>query len=266
MKTTPSESAGSAYYETYWNPNDEWTPDAGGRHPVEAEIFNTYLAAGIVLLDYGCGNGLRYGLKLSAMGIEYRGFDVSQTALAQAREAGLQVDEIGAKGELPLPDGVADAAICFEVLEHLLEPETALAAIHKALKPGAVALISVPNAAYWTQRLDFLLTGFFSPGGSPLTARRRPWNDPHIRFFNRRMLRNLVKHCGFEVERELSEAFSFAALPWFYRQPGWRRRLAALSRPVAWLGQVLPSLFSPRLFVVARKPGLTSAKQAEAPV
>lgn len=247
-------ASGESYYEDYWKANLVWSPDLGNKHEDEQALFRTYLKPGQLLLDYGCGNGKRYGHEMARRGLDYRGFDVSETALSQAAELGLNVRALGVGGEVDLPDSSVDTAICFEVLEHLMEPERALQAIRQPLKPGGVLLLSVPNGGFYVHRIEFLLTGFRNPGGSPLTARKSPWNDPHIRFFNRSTLFRLVESCGFEVVEQPAEAFSLNALPWLYRLPQMQPLLKRLSYPLGWLGRVFPSLFSPRLFVVARKP------------
>lgn len=45
---------------------------------------------------------------------------------------------------LPLRDASVDGVICLEVIEHLLNPDTALAEIERVLKPGGCAWISIP--------------------------------------------------------------------------------------------------------------------------
>lgn len=42
-------------------------------------------------------------------------------------------------------DNIYDSAICIEVLEHVPEPASAVATIQRILKPGGVAVISVPH-------------------------------------------------------------------------------------------------------------------------
>ena len=44
-----------------------------------------------------------------------------------------------------LPDASLDVILCLSVLEHLWEPERALAEFHRLLAPGAVTLINVPS-------------------------------------------------------------------------------------------------------------------------
>jgi SAM-dependent methyltransferase len=244
----------SAYYETYWQKSDGWTPDKGVNHPVERALFARLLKPGMRLIDYGCGNGERYGRDMLARQIDYRGFDISETALANAAQLGLNVARIAADGSLPIEKASADCAMCFEVLEHLMEPDSALAAILHALKPGAPAVFSVPNAAHYTQRIEFLLTGFWNPGGSPLTARKSPWRDPHIRFFNPSMLRRMLEANGFEVAEVIGEPFMLQALPWFYKQEKLFPLLNVLSKPFAWLGTLFPGFWSARLFAIVRKP------------
>jgi SAM-dependent methyltransferase len=244
---------GRGYYEDYWSGEGGWTPDSGVDNEDEAGLFRDYLREGMVLIDYGCGNCERYGKQMGRRGLSYLGFDISEAALEHARGIGMEVGKIGEDGGLPVAEGSADAAICFEVLEHLVEPERALGAIRRALGVGGVGLFSVPNAAFIWARLEFLVTGFWNPGGSPLTARARPWSDPHIRFYNPRLLRRMVEACGFEVVETRSQAFTFAALPVVYRLKRWRGVVRAVSLPFGWLGKVFPGLFSPRLFVVVRK-------------
>jgi SAM-dependent methyltransferase len=161
------------------------------------------------------------------------------------------------EGRCGLPDGSADRAVCFEVLEHLMEPERALREISRVLTPGGLALLSVPNAGFVATRAEFALTGFLNPGGSPLTARRSPWCDPHIRFFNRATLRRLVESCGLEVVEERAARFTLADLPYVYRHAALSRFANRASAPVGRLSTLLPGVFGPRLFVVARRPAAT---------
>jgi SAM-dependent methyltransferase len=246
------------YYDDYWNHEahkaDGWTPSEGIITPEEKLLFEKWIPRGATCLDYGCGDGSRYGRAMKERGVDYRGFDISPKALEQARTLGLNVGVLDAGGRTTLADAAVDAAICFEVLEHLQEPQLALAEIFRCLKPGSHALLSVPNAGFWTARIEFLLTGFWCPGGSPLTARKEPWRDPHIRFYNPSLLRRLVRSAGFEVAQELGERFSLGAFPVIWRRPRLCALAGRLSRPVAWLGRLMPSLFAPRIFIVARRP------------
>jgi SAM-dependent methyltransferase len=45
---------------------------------------------------------------------------------------------------LPFRDASMDAIVCLEVIEHVRDPEQLLAEIHRVLKPGGRALMSMP--------------------------------------------------------------------------------------------------------------------------
>src|SRR5205814_7906584 len=117
-------------------------------------------------------------------GAVLHGVDISQVAVEEANRRGLKAQCCSLDTALPFANESFDAVICLEVLEHLMMPEFTCREIHRVLRPGGQVLISVPNVAAWRNRMELLLLGHFNPGGSPQTARRYPWPDPHIRSFN----------------------------------------------------------------------------------
>jgi SAM-dependent methyltransferase len=247
-------SENAAYYDEYWAPHGSWSPSGGDVTEEERHLFSKHLQTGKTCLDYGCGNAERYGAKLTEMGVDYRGFDISETAVASAQSRGVNALQLTPEGRTSLPDSSCDAAVCFEVLEHLIDPLRALAEILRVLKPGGVAMLSVPNAGYWTTRLEFLLTGYLNPGGSPLTARVSPWIDPHIRFFSPALFARMLTAAGFRIVGTSAAPFTLTAVPFLYRKVEWHPTLAMLSTPLAFLGTSFPGLFSPRIFLEAAKP------------
>ena len=73
-----------SFYESYWVKSGDagcWTPDLGGTNPDEEKLFAELLRPGMKLIDYGCGNGERYGRSMAERGVTYHGFDISKTAL-----------------------------------------------------------------------------------------------------------------------------------------------------------------------------------------
>lgn len=242
-------------YDQYWSTAGQWATRAGQISAEEHVLFQKYVGKGKACLDYGCGDAARYPGLLVSLGASYTGFDVSQVAVTEARSRGLEAKLFRSDNSIDAPDNSFDVAVCLEVFEHLQDPEFACRDILRVLKPGGILIASVPNAAHWFQRLEFLFTGFFNPGGSALTARKAPWRDPHIRFFSRSLFRRLAQTCGFEIAGQLSENFSLRGLPYVYRSPRLGAVAGALSFPFGWLGKMLPSLFSGRLFIVACKPG-----------
>lgn len=90
------------------------------------------------LIDVGCGSK-PYAALLAPFTTEHVGIDHLAT------EHGLfEVDIIGSAYELPVAGSAFDSALYTAVLEHLEEPEKALRECFRILKPGGVALFSVP--------------------------------------------------------------------------------------------------------------------------
>ena len=90
------------------------------------------------LIDIGCGNR-PYASMLAPFVTAHVGVDHAGTAHDLDR-----ADLVGTAYALPVPDASFDSALCTAVLEHLEEPEAALRECHRVLKPGGIALYSVP--------------------------------------------------------------------------------------------------------------------------
>ncbi len=90
------------------------------------------------LIDIGCGTK-QYEELLRPYVTEHIGVDHDESQHSAER-----VDVVGTAYDIPLEDASFDSAICTAVLEHLEEPERALRECFRILKPGGVAIYSVP--------------------------------------------------------------------------------------------------------------------------
>lgn len=90
------------------------------------------------LIDIGCGTK-PYKEMISPFVKEHIGVDHEQTCHDKSN-----VDLFGTAYKIPADSESFDSAICTAVLEHLEEPEQALAECHRLLKPGGSAIYSVP--------------------------------------------------------------------------------------------------------------------------
>ena len=102
------------------------------------------------ILDAGCGEGLNAMLLEKRLpGARIVLLDASEDALDYARTLCSEKCDFqcGSVTELPFPDGSFDLVMCTEVLEHLEQPETALAELLR-VSSGHV-LISVPHEPWF---------------------------------------------------------------------------------------------------------------------
>lgn len=90
------------------------------------------------MIDIGCGTKPYEGL-LRPHVSEHVGVDREQPFNTKAR-----VDLVGTAYEIPVPDASFDCALSTAALEHLAEPEQALAECKRVLKAGGTAIYSVP--------------------------------------------------------------------------------------------------------------------------
>ena len=113
---------------------------------VVAGYFDVKNGYGKRALDVGCGYG--YAMTLfKEFGYEVYGTDISKHILHEARgnlvwDVALVVHDI----QTPLPfNKKFDLITCFEVLEHLKSPESAIENCYHALKPGGLYIVTTPN-------------------------------------------------------------------------------------------------------------------------
>jgi SAM-dependent methyltransferase len=199
-------------------------------------------------LDLGCGDGGTIG----PWGIEharsYIGVDVSETAVEQARAAGLDALVVADAADLPFGEGSFDVVIASEVFEHLFDPLSAAVEARRVLREDGMLLVTVPNVAHWRVRADLALLGRWHPGGDHLAA-LEPWRDPHLRFFTPRTLTAMLTKAGFDVR----ECAGFNESPLLSRVPV--LRALVIGRPAGTVDQALtrlaPTLLGLRVFAVA---------------
>jgi SAM-dependent methyltransferase len=154
-----------------------------------------------VILDVGCGDGSALAAAMEHNPAHrFAGIDWSADALRQARARRLTVVRGSVDPCLPVADGAADVVIMSELIEHLVDPDGAVAEIRRVLRPGGSLLLSTPNMAAWYNR------GLLAVGIQPVFSEvslRGVFGRPgrvvagHLRLFTRRALTEFLTASGF---------------------------------------------------------------------
>jgi SAM-dependent methyltransferase len=246
-RAQPPADAGD-YYDVYWSEHGYDPPQV--MLPPFRAVLERRVRPDASCIDVGCGRGGGPSAWLAAHTASYVGVDISDQALAVARAAGLNVQRIDDASELPFPDSSFDVALCAEVLEHLVDPCGAAREIRRVLRPGGILICTVPNIAYWRRRVDMALFGRWHPLGDNQST-RRPWRDPHLRFFGRGNLRNMLREAGYDPVVVGGHGIS-----WMTDVPGVRRLMRRDEAGPVYerLVEAAPSVFAHRFHAIATKP------------
>lgn len=177
-------------------------PDRARRQAAMLADLLRLVPAPATVVDVGCGDG--FATKVAAdrnAGHRFAGLDWSAGSLAAAKGRGLAVlrAELDAT-RLPLRDGSVDVIVMSEVIEHLVDTDSAVEAAHRALKPGGSLLLSTPNLAAWYNR--GLLALGVQPVFSEVSLRSvygRPGSQVagHLHMFTKRALVEFLSAYGF---------------------------------------------------------------------
>jgi 2-polyprenyl-3-methyl-5-hydroxy-6-metoxy-1,4-benzoquinol methylase len=90
-------------------------------------------------------------------------------------------------------NGKFDVIILGDILEHLIEPQEVLNACRDKLEEDGCVILSVPNVAYWKQRIRLLFSSFDYTDEGIL-------DKSHLRFFTLRSAKEMIDKCGFSIE------------------------------------------------------------------
>lgn len=205
-------------------------------------IKQEYRICNCTVLEVGCGIGsnLRvFNRDNSTIGIEGLG-----AAVTEARSRGLPVSAGNLEVPLGVETGRVDWVLCLDVLEHLVNPWGLLTEIRRVLRDKGRAIINVPNHFTLSGRIRLLfghdldVCGYF--------PERHEWENPHVRFFTYRGIRDMAHAAGFRISEDRSEHF-----PAFPKLASLRR--LGLGWAVPHLARMRPSLFAAGFFLIIQK-------------
>ncbi len=134
----------------WWDPESEFKP-LHDINPLRLDYIRRQVPlAGARVLDVGCGGGL-LSEALAREGAQVTGIDMGEAPLSVARlhlhESGLEVDYRQSTAEAfaeAHPDEF-DLVTCLEMLEHVPDPASTVAACARLVKPGGTVVFSTIN-------------------------------------------------------------------------------------------------------------------------
>jgi 2-polyprenyl-6-hydroxyphenyl methylase/3-demethylubiquinone-9 3-methyltransferase len=135
----------------WWDPQSEFRP-LHEINPLRVAYIERQVGNldGLNILDIGCGGGI-LAEALATKGARVTGIDMAERSLEVARlhlhESGLDIDYRMVTAEDFAADNPAsfDVVTCLEMLEHVPDPESIVAAAAAALKPDGRLVLSTLN-------------------------------------------------------------------------------------------------------------------------
>ena len=134
----------------WWDPNSEFKP-LHEINPLRLKWIDTLAPlAGKKVLDVGCGGGI-LAEAMAGTGATVSGIDLSEKALKVAKlhlfESGRSVDyqHVSAEDYAAQHAGEFDIVTCMEMLEHVPDPASVVAACSRLVKPGGWVFFSTLN-------------------------------------------------------------------------------------------------------------------------
>ncbi|HBQ90817.1 bifunctional 2-polyprenyl-6-hydroxyphenol methylase/3-demethylubiquinol 3-O-methyltransferase UbiG [Alcaligenes aquatilis] len=141
----------SALASRWWDPDSEFKP-LHAINPLRLDWILSYTGslAGKQVLDVGCGGGI-LSESLAQSGADVTGIDLAERSLKIARlhslESGVPVryEMISAEDMADQHPERFDVVTCMEMLEHVPDPGSIIAACAKLVKPGGWVFFSTLN-------------------------------------------------------------------------------------------------------------------------
>ena len=183
--------------ERWWDPTSEFKP-LHDINPLRLAFIDARARLkGKTVLDVGCGGGI-LAESMAALGAHVTGIDLGEAPLAVARlhlkETGVTVDyrKIAAEDLAQQQPAGFDVVTCLEMLEHVPDPASTVAACARLVKPGGTVFFSTlnRNPKSWLMAIvgaEYLLR--LLPRGT----------HDYMKFIKPSELERMCRHAGLDV-------------------------------------------------------------------
>ena len=149
------------------------------------------------VLEIGCGTGATIGWLRSIRNVQYAAGVELVPEVARRGAAVLDTIVTGNVENLDLPFQLHsfDLILALDVLEHLVNPWTAVRRLHELLRPGGAIIASIPNVGHYSVAIPLALRGRWDYVDSGILDRT------HLQFFVERTAVELMRCSGLVVDK-----------------------------------------------------------------
>jgi SAM-dependent methyltransferase len=152
------------------------------------------------VVDVGCGDGgntlfcARRGAHVTAVDIDPGVIAGIEAKLASVTSHDRYATHVSNANPLPLADVTASRVICTEVIEHVDDPQQLLAELVRIGKPGALYLLTVPDALQENMQKHVAPACYFE-------------KPNHVRIVERRQFAEMVTGAGLVIREQTQYGF-----------------------------------------------------------
>lgn len=146
------------------------------------------------ILDVGCASGLLTNemSKIFPKSKIY-GVDIYEDALVFARKKYPSVNFIVADAhKLPFKTSTFDLTVCYETIEHVVDPLKVLKEIHRVTKKGGISILVMDSGSLLFRIVWFLWEN----------SKGKVWKGAHLHPFTHQQLENIIKKLGFNIKQK----------------------------------------------------------------
>lgn len=129
----------------------------GKRIRLDLQLIADQVPAGARVLDVGCGDGVLLDYLSRTKGVDGRGIEIDRDRVTACLSQGLSVIQGDAEVDLEdYPDHAFDCVVLSQTLQAVHDPKWML---EQLLRIGSRAVVSITNAGYWKNRVQFMFAG-----------------------------------------------------------------------------------------------------------